>query len=76
MALKINSENKAASGGTVKPGKRLYLTADKSALVPEGDPAARFLYCTESGSVPRAEYERLAPKKKKRSKKKTASKKE
>lgn len=46
-------------GGLVKPGTRLYLTADNKQLVPEGHKDARTLYCTEHSRVPRAEFSRL-----------------
>lgn len=66
--LKIQPENKG--GNRVKPGKRLYLTADGSKLV-EAGPEAATLYCSEHATVPKDEFERLAgkpkPKRKKRS---------
>ena len=34
---------------------RLWLTEDRSRVVPEGDPAARFLYAIPGRAVPRAE---------------------
>lgn len=46
-------------GSDVCPGKRLWLTADKRRVVPEGDKDAATLYCTASDRVPRDEYERL-----------------
>lgn len=45
-------------------GPRLYLTRDHSRVVPEGDPAAAFLFCGTGCQVPAAEAERyglLAP---------------
>jgi len=44
---------------SIVPGKRLYLTADGSTLVPTGHKDARTLYCTELKSVPRKEFESL-----------------
>lgn len=43
----------------VRPGRRLYLTADGSRLVPQGHPEARYLYCTANTLVSKIEYERL-----------------
>ena len=40
--------------------ERLYLTADKSAVVRDGDPAAAFLLACEGGVIAK-EYEHLVP---------------
>ena len=39
--------------------RRLYLTADKTRLVEEGDPAGAFLYCSPGLEVDEAELRRL-----------------
>ncbi len=59
MALKIQSENKGGGGKRIKPGERLWLTKDKSALVPDGHPDAKILYCNAHSSVPEDEYKAL-----------------
>lgn len=45
--------------------RRLYLTADKSRVVEEGDPEAAFLFTTPGKTISDADVERygLAPKK-------------
>lgn len=44
---------------TVKVDQHWYLTEDKDRVVPEGDPAARWLWATPDMDVPRADAERL-----------------
>lgn len=39
--------------------ERLYLTEDKTRLVPEGDPDARFLYAAAGRRIPEAEARRF-----------------
>lgn len=53
--------NKAQIAGHNKivPGRRLYFTSDRSKVVEEGDPRARYLYCTEYSYVPEDEYNHL-----------------
>lgn len=46
------------TGPKVRPGRRLWLTRD-GRLVEDGDPEAYSLYCTATGEVPTAEYNRL-----------------
>ncbi|WP_433233718.1 hypothetical protein [Actinomadura nitritigenes] len=43
----------------VRIDRRVYLTADKSRAVPEGDPDAAFLLCNAGGEIPRDQAERL-----------------
>lgn len=60
MALKLNLENKDQDRRHfVRPGVRLFLTADGQRLVNADNPEARTLYCTEHKEVPRAQFERL-----------------
>lgn len=59
--LKIKAENKGGGGGKVRPGRRLYYTADRSRLVEAGDPEAASLYCSEFKEVSAAEFESLMP---------------
>lgn len=44
---------------TVKVDRHWYLTEDKDRVVPEGDPAARWLWATPDMDVPRTDAERL-----------------
>lgn len=44
--------------GAVRSDKRLYLVEDKSRVVEEGDPDARWLLCAAGGEVPHALAER------------------
>lgn len=43
----------------VRMDERLWYTADKERVVPEGDPEAAFLFCTPGKEVPLAEAQRL-----------------
>ncbi|MCI0687571.1 MAG: hypothetical protein L0Y54_10095 [Sporichthyaceae bacterium] len=45
-------------GNHVVATERLCLTEDQTRLVPETDPAARWLYCTPGQQLPRADAER------------------
>lgn len=38
--------------------KRLYVTADRATVVPEGDPRAAFLLVAEGGELPESEARR------------------
>ena len=40
--------------GAVRIGRRMYLTADESRAVPDGDPEAATLLCAAGGEVSRA----------------------
>ena len=56
--LKIEKAKKEAhKTAKIKPGKRLYLNAEKDTLYPEGHAKAATLYCTEHKFVPRKEFE-------------------
>lgn len=55
----IDTRSPRQRGPKVRPGKRLYMTADRTRLVPQGDPEARTLYCTETSEVPADEFDRL-----------------
>lgn len=44
--------------GAIRSDKRLYLVEDKSRVVEEGDPDARWLLCPAGGDVPHALAER------------------
>lgn len=46
-------------GGLTAPGERLWLTSGKDRLVPDGDPDAAILYCTEHDEVDEGEYQAL-----------------
>ncbi len=52
-------KDQAHQSAKIKPGKRLYLNAAKDTLYPEGHLQAASLYCTEHGSVLRAEFDAL-----------------
>lgn len=43
----------ADAGGPVVADQRLYLTRDKTRLVPDGDPDAWTLFCTPGSTIPR-----------------------
>jgi len=45
--------------GTVVVDQHWYLTGDKSRVVPEGDPGARWLWAAPGDAVPRGEALRL-----------------
>lgn len=62
MALVINGKETPVSENIAS--ERLYLNADKTKVVHEGDPEARFLLAGEGGEIP-DEYVDLAPKAKK-----------
>lgn len=52
--LKRLTENKStATEPRVRPGQRLWIARCGTRLVPEGDPEALVLYCTERDEVPR-----------------------
>ncbi|MCI2421505.1 hypothetical protein MOQ72_29130 [Saccharopolyspora sp. K220] len=55
MALEINAQH---TGVLVEVDAKLWLTADRDRLVPDGHPDAAFLYCTPGMQVPRDEAER------------------
>lgn len=59
VAVYDNKAFKAQAGEKVIPGRRLYTNADRTKIVPEGHPEARYLYCNEHKAVPRAELESL-----------------
>lgn len=43
----------------VRIDRRMYLTADRSRAVPEGDPDAAFLLCNAGGEISKQQAERL-----------------
>ena len=49
----------------ITPGERLWLTADKDRVVPDGDPDAATLYCTETDEVDSDEAQHLGWKQRK-----------
>lgn len=56
MALKITFENKGGVGGPlVTADRRLFLTAARDAVVEDGDPAGRILYCIPGQRLSAAE---------------------
>lgn len=54
MALEINSRNQPM----VEADAKLWLTAEKDAVVPDGDERAAYLFCTPGSLVSRADAER------------------
>ncbi len=58
MALEITQSLSAPSSAVILD-RRLYLTEDRSRLVEDGDPAARWLYGVKDQRVNAAEAERL-----------------
>lgn len=58
MALRIKAQD-ATVGARCTPGARLWLTRDRSRLVPDGHEDAAALYCSEFASVQTAEFEQL-----------------
>lgn len=58
MAIEVY-DTKDSGGAQIIPGRRLYLDASRTKLVPQDHKDARYLYCTERQAVPRVEYERL-----------------
>lgn len=44
--------------GNVTIGRRIYLVADQSRAVEDGDPEAAILLCPAGGEIPRAKAER------------------
>lgn len=46
-------------GPRVKPGRRLWLTRDGKHLVPDGNPEAHTLFCTERSEVPKELFDQL-----------------
>lgn len=60
MSLTINMLRDADAGGNrVIVDRRLWLTADRSRAVEDGDPEAAFLLCAPGKAYLRAELERL-----------------
>lgn len=57
MAVEFEFAKDPGSGVMVEATARLCLTED-GRLVPEGDPAARWLYCIPGRMIPRAEAEK------------------
>lgn len=58
MALSITRLREAEVTKPYTSDKRLYVTADRSRLVAEGDPAAAFLLVGAGGEIPEAEARR------------------
>lgn len=58
MALVVNL-GKDATVTNVTVDRRLWLTADRSRVVEDGDPAAAFLWAVEGREVPHVEAERV-----------------
>lgn len=59
MALQIVTQSLSVSSSAVSLDRRLYLTEDRSRLVEDGDPAARWLYGVKDQRVNAVEAERL-----------------
>jgi len=60
MALTIRLfRDKEGDMGSIIPGRRLWLTADKSRLVEDGDPDAATLYCGPTDGISEADAKRL-----------------
>lgn len=61
MALEFRYQPRDAGApvDTVTVDQHWYLTEDKNRVVPEGDPAARWLWATPGMEVPRAEAVKL-----------------
>lgn len=57
MGFKIVYPNPAAPAPVVRIGVRLFETADKARLVPDGHADAAFLFCGEGDEVDRASFE-------------------
>ena len=51
--------DKEGNMGSYFPGRRLWLTADKSRLVEEGDPDAATLFCGPRDGISEADAERF-----------------
>lgn len=58
LTIQLNKED-AGTGNKVVADRRLYLNADKTALVEEGDHSARSLFCAKGREVLRSELERF-----------------
>lgn len=52
MALTITRIGQGESPLTIEAKQRLWQTADRKRLVPEGDPDAAFLYCIPGRRIP------------------------
>jgi hypothetical protein len=60
MALEIRSlRDLAPRPAAITADRRLWLTADRDAVVEDGDPAAAFLLAPPGGEIPMTEAERL-----------------
>lgn len=59
MALAINDEDKEHTVSNVTVDRRLYLTADKSKVVEDGDPKAAFLWAIRGRNVSEEEAKRV-----------------
>ncbi len=60
MALTINKgESGTATGPYVIAQERMFLTADRSRVVPEGDPEAASLYAAPGHRIPAAAAEQF-----------------
>ena len=59
MALEIKTLRDAAPAAGLVADRRLFLTADESQMVEDGDPAGRFLLVGVGGTVPACEVARL-----------------
>ena len=57
MSLEITKEHEPQNVWT--SDRRLWLTADRSKVVEDGEPGAAFLLCTPGRSIPRAQAEAL-----------------
>ena len=66
MGIEVRRLREAQTMPTVKLDRRLWLTADGSRLVEDGDPEAAFLWAAAGDEVDAEELERLLGKKAKR----------
>lgn len=59
MALHFERETAESMSEPYVVGEHLYLTEDRGRVVPEGDPAGRWLWASPGTEVPRSEAVRL-----------------
>jgi len=59
MALEVRNLKGATLPAVLVADRRLYLTADRTTVVEEGDPRAAFLLAGQGSEIPAAEVERL-----------------
>jgi hypothetical protein len=59
MALKITYINEDAPSPKVRIDERLWQTADRERLVPDGHPDAAFLFCAPGQEISKVEFDRF-----------------